>query len=140
MDHCIGCRFPTRRNGLGDGRSPLPAFADEALIRDRGVIIDDSAVWLEISLGGFRVGVRWTIERIEGSRVTVATESTLDAEFNTRGAYNNLVGEISGEFVMDVFDPFATTGSIAFVGTYKFGDADQVDYREGWTLTTTPPG
>ena len=68
-------------------------------------------MWLSISLGGYRAPMLWAIESIEGSRITIVGNGNIDEEFFTRGAYNLIVGPIEARWIVDLFDPFATTGS-----------------------------
>lgn len=116
----------------------VPDFIDSAMLYDDEIVQTHSDLWLNISLGGYRAPMQWEVESIAGSQVSVVGSGDVDAEFFTRGAYNLIVGGITARFVLDLFDPYATNGRIAFEGTYNFTEVDQLDYREGWTLTTTP--
>lgn len=90
-----------------------------------------------LCLGGCAETAEWEIVDVAGSTFTARLEHPYSLDIIQRGAIVRADGIFTGEWTVDLFDPFALEGWLAYEGTARFGEAYDIDdLRFERTVTT----
>jgi hypothetical protein len=91
----------------------------------------------DLCIGGCSWPIEWHVVDISGSRLTLAADQDLELEISQRGASVVAEGTLVGEWTIDLFDPLAIEGTLAFDGSASLGAGGPQPHHESWTLRST---